>query len=303
MVQPNSDSHSYRHYLPITDELLHSGFYVTSAGQGIIRPGAAYPPLQHPLLYTFKWDEGRILPEFSLILITSGQGIFESRKMGRISVEAGSVIHLFPGIWHRYQPDPKRGWTEKWMQFNGEFAHKLLDNGIISQDCPILHLKKFQAVEASLNSLLNAVHVDPTSNSLLLSLLALGVIAAMVKDQPPRALTMSRTSGTSVDPVVTSALDYIWTRSHGPLSVSDVATSLRVTRRKLERRMAACKGHGVLEEIIQCRFSRAEQLLRETDLPIKAVVSLAGFGSLQNMRYVFLNRTGCSPGAYRFHYR
>jgi len=223
--------------------------------------------------------------------------------MGRISVEAGSVIHLFPGIWHRYQPDRKTGWTEKWMQFNGEFPHKLLDDGIISQDCPILHLKKFQAVEASLNSLLDAVHGDPTSNSLLFSLLALGVIASIVKHQPPRPLTMSRTSGTSVDPVVTSALDYIWTRSHGPLSVSDVANSLRVTRRKLERHMTACKGHGVLEEIIQCRFSRAERLLRETDLPIKAVVSLAGFGSLQNMRYVFLNRTGCPPGAYRFRYR
>ncbi len=303
-MQPKSDLHSYCHYLPITDELLHSGFYVTSAGHGIILPGAGYPPLQHPSLYSFTWEEGRTLPEFSLILITGGRGIFESRKMGRISIEAGAVIQLFPGIWHRYKPDRKTGWTEKWVQFNGEFAHKLLDESIVSQERPVVHLRKYRPVEMAFDPLLKAIHDNPSSNSLFLSVMALGVIAALAKQRlPALPIPPPHAPGAPIDRTVAAALDHIWTRSHRPLSVSEVAGALGVTRRKLERHMMTCKGHGVLEEIVQCRFSRAERLLRETDLPLKTVVSLAGFGSVQNMRYVFLNRTRCSPGGYRLRYR
>jgi transcriptional regulator GlxA family with amidase domain len=63
--------------------------------------------------------------------------------------------------------------------------------------------------------------------------------------------------------------------------------------------MLAGRGHSVLDEIIQCRFSRAERLLRETSLPIKTIVNLAGFGSPENMRQVFLARVKYSPLDYR----
>jgi transcriptional regulator GlxA family with amidase domain len=101
---------------------------------------------------------------------------------------------------------------------------------------------------------------------------------------------------------VEAALDYIWTRSHNVLSVMEVAAALGVTRRTLERHMAAV-GRNVLGEIALCRFSRAERLLRETDLPIKAVVNLAGFGSMENLRQACVARLKASPGAYRKHHR
>ena len=63
--------------------------------------------------------------------------------------------------------------------------------------------------------------------------------------------------------------------------------------------MSAVMGRSVLDEIIRCRFSRAERLLRETQLPIKTVVALAGFGSAENLRHVFLSRTKLSPSEYR----
>jgi transcriptional regulator GlxA family with amidase domain len=63
--------------------------------------------------------------------------------------------------------------------------------------------------------------------------------------------------------------------------------------------MLAGRGHSVLDEIIQCRFTRAERLLRETSLPLKTIVDLAGFGSPENMRQVFLARVKLSPLDYR----
>ena len=39
--------------------------------------------------------------------------------------------------------------------------------------------------------------------------------------------------------------------------------------------------------------------MRETDLTLKSIVGLAGFGGMENMRRIFLARTNLSPAAYR----
>ena len=60
---------------------------------------------------------------------------------------------------------------------------------------------------------------------------------------------------------------------------------------------------GILTEIVSCRFNRDERLVRETDLPLKSIMGLSGFGGIENMRRVFLDRTGHSPAAYRLSLR
>jgi AraC-like DNA-binding protein len=290
---------AFHYYLPIPDEIFDGGIYVTSAGSGVVHPGEAYPPVQHPTLYHFDWNQGRVLPEFSLMLLTSGRGIFESRSTRRISVEDKTAILLFPDVWHRYAPDPKTGWTEQWVHFNGELAHRLLEQGVISPDKAVIPLADSGPAERAFARLLDHVHGAPTSNSLLVSLMALSALTAVIgpAGQPPQAKALAANSNT--DPMIAAARDTIWTRSHKILSVNDVVEALGVERRTLERRFAAKLGHTVLEEIIQCRFRRAERLLSETDLPIKTIVTLAGFGSLENMRQVFIAETGLSAADYR----
>ena len=103
------------------------------------------------------------------------------------------------------------------------------------------------------------------------------------------------------DPLVQKALEIIWSESDQPLSVSDIARQLPVTRRTLDRRFAEATGHSVLEEINMCRLSRARRLLEETDLPVKNVAQLAGFSSTERMRVLFVERVGMSPTDYRTH--
>lgn len=299
MTTPST--HPLHHYLPIDDELMRSGFYVTSVGRSAVSAGSSYPPVAHPSLYDFQWEDGRVLPEFSLMIITSGGGIFESRNTGPLPIGSGSAVFLFPGIWHRYRPALETGWEEKWLHFNGEFAHRLVDQGQLSPVVPISQPDEFRSIEQALDRLLAEAHREPASNSLGLSLLALGAISSTVASRP--ILRRPRTHRRSDDPVVDAVVDYIWTRGHTTLAVSDVAEHVGMSRRTLERRMRAATGRSMLDEIVYCRFSRAERLLRETDLPLKAIVSLAGFGSMQNMRFTFQKRTGMTPNAYRMQYR
>jgi AraC-like DNA-binding protein len=296
----SSPMNSFHHYLPISDDLFHDGFYVTGAGRTRIVPGVIYPPKPHPAFYRFTWDEGRIFPEFSVILITRGKGIFESRETGRCLIEPGHVILLFPGIWHRYRPDLRVGWTEKWIQFNGEFVHKLWDRGLLSPKRQVLKMRHFREMESAMEAILAQIEQHPGSNSLQYSLRVSRVLDLVIDAQPKPLLSVTA-GGISAtqDELMTVAQNYIWTHSQLALSVGDIAAHLGIGRRTLERKFSATIGRTVLQEIARCRFNRAKRLLQETGLPIKTVVHLAGFGRAENMRQEFMKQSRLSPGAYR----
>jgi len=124
-------------YLPVDDELMNWGAYVTSVGRVVIPTATRYPPPGHPAIYDFRWQVGRVLPEFAVILITEGRGIFDSKETGHVAFEGPTMILLFPGVWHRYRPDFETGWTERWVCFNGEIAHRLASQKLFDPLQPI----------------------------------------------------------------------------------------------------------------------------------------------------------------------
>ena len=97
-------------YLPICENNMRWDLYLTGVGVATISAGADYPPKGHPNVYNFRWQTGRTLPEYQILLIADGQGVFESTKSNEMAIGAGDVILLFPGQWHRYQPSGGSGW-------------------------------------------------------------------------------------------------------------------------------------------------------------------------------------------------
>lgn len=291
-----SKAAAFHHYLPIDDALFHGALYVTSAGRGCVPAGQPYPPPGHPSLYQFAWNEGRVLPEFSLVYVTAGAGLVETGRGGAHPVPEGSAFLLAPGVWHRYRPNLATGWTERWVQFNGVLAHGLLDQGWFLETCPVIIPLSPALFVKQLDHLLDDVESHPAHNNLSWSLQVVGLLAHLLPTTPA---ALKPGQGRHADTVVSAALDCIWNHSHRVLGVLEVATYTGVNRRTLERRFQAALGHGILEEIVRCRCNRAERLLRETNLPIKRIVELAGFGSAENMRQVFQQRHRRAPADFR----
>ena len=79
---------SFYRYLPVDDLVMRWGSHPTGAGRGVIPPGQPYPTREHPSLNNFDWQHGRTLPEFAIILITGGRGVFESRQTSQASFES-----------------------------------------------------------------------------------------------------------------------------------------------------------------------------------------------------------------------
>jgi AraC-like DNA-binding protein len=306
--------YEFYHYLPVTDDAMDWGLYITGAGRGRIAPRHSYPPAGHPSLYQFDWRRGRTLPEFQVILLTDGKGVFESEPTGRQSLSPDTLLLLFPGVWHRYRPDPATGWQERWISLNGRIVHHLMDQQLVRPAGAVCRPSDVSQIAQRFDHLLDRIHSKPAENSIQLSLRAMDLIAEVIEQaggrrpqvegiptaSPLQPTASSRKRQDNVeDPLVAQALDLIWTHSHRPLSVNQLASHLPVTRRTLERRFTLERNRSILDEINLCRAGRARRLLSETDLPVKTVAYLAGFTSQERMRIAFLHHEKCPPAEYR----
>lgn len=283
------------HALPLPDRIFRHPFYVTHAGCEDVRPRQAYPHPAQPHYYDISWGEGRILGEFCLSLITRGRGEIET-KLGRQPIEAVEAWLYRPGEWHRHRPAYAIGWTNHWIKFNGSLAHewmqgrafRLAGNRVLLAN-PKLFARQFRHLVATIDA-------ANGRNSLQFAWEAIGLLSHFLVDRSSAEQPGVPESG---DAIVDAVRNYIWSQSHNQIGVADVAQHTGLNRRTLERNFKAATGSTLFGEIQQCRLSRAALLLRESDVPIKYVLSRTGFTSYQQLRRSFHQHFGQSPESYR----
>jgi len=297
---------NFFHYLPISQENLRWGLYLTGVGFCRTASGAPYPPPHHPDVYQFNWTAGRILPEYQIVLITDGEGTFESAAAGIAPVSAGSAIFLLPGQWHRYRPNPQTGWTEYWLSWNGEYLYRLQRQGVLSPQSAVRQVRQLQPVIAAFERIISHVVAHPAENTGVLIAYAMEALTLIVQHEHP-VPTDSLAEKTAIagadhaldDPMVFHALQLIWNLGHRGLKVESIVRELPVTRRTLERRFQRCLGRSIGDEIIRCRIERARHLLQNTALPIKHIALAVGFTSADRLGKAFVRHIGLAPSEYR----
>jgi mannose-6-phosphate isomerase-like protein (cupin superfamily) len=153
-------ANQYR-YLPVLPAQRRWGLFVVDCGYTTIAPGESYPPRGHPRGYDFDWKTGRTLHDYHVLYITRGRGVFEAQGVGRRVVESGDVFLLFPGVWHRYRPDPKTGWDEHWVGFNGAQADLIMRPPFFVRRKPILRIGLDEGLRQRMTSLVDDLKANP----------------------------------------------------------------------------------------------------------------------------------------------
>lgn len=90
-----------------------------------------------------------------------------------------------------------------------------------------------------------------------------------------------------------------------PLTVAAMARHANVSPRTFARRFREETGTTPLQWLLARRVLEARRLLEESDLPVEAVATAAGFGNAASLRDHFRRATATTPTAYRrtFHHR
>jgi AraC-like DNA-binding protein len=284
----------FRHALPVPNRLFDEPLYITHAGWERISPGEAYPLAENEL-YSFQYDAGRSLPEFTLCLITEGTGEVTTDADTKHRLTPGDAFFLIPGQWHRHHPLPDTGWTMYWIYFSGHLPHAWLKEGAYRLEGVKPLIQDPALYRAQFERLLLTAHRSTATNSRELSWQAIGLISHFLTDpnsESAKTLPLH-------DEVSKLAIEHIWNHTHGEVDIAKLAHRLEISRRTLERCFRQATGRSLLEEIQNCRVERARRLLLETDIPIKEIVFRAGFNTREQLRLAFTKAFGQSPNEFR----
>jgi len=282
-------------YLPKQPADSIWGCVSTAAGFTDVPPNKPYPPNQHPLDHFFNWREGRVLQSYQIILISAGMGTFESAAQPSVQpVEPGTVIVLFPGIWHRYQPAKETGWVEHWIECYGPVFDEAARIGLIHPKHSVLKLGLMRDINDCFERCHSLARNDAMSSQDLLSTLGLHLLAYLGHlRRSERGFTKA------IDDVVQRAHTLIALRCQDPLDLPGLAAELGVGYSNLRHSFAARTGISLRQHYLNTRIQKAQDLLMNTTKSVKEIASILGFESGSHFSRQFKGRMGQSPSDWR----
>ena len=271
------------------------GLYVTTVGYSRINPRQKYPNnKEHPKSHSFNWDKGRILNGYYLVFISKGKGVFESALTKPSIVNEGTCLFLYPGIWHRYKPNPESGWEEYWIGFKGYYPDKLMTAGFFKPSTPFITvglnrelLSLFQQILDKVRSSSAGYH--QVAAGITMQILGLLNAAAVEEDK------MDDYSGK----LVSKAMYILQETFDTPVNTEMLAKELPMGYSTFRRVFKKVTGLSPNQYLIDLRLGKARDLLLSTNLSINEIADQTGFDSIYYFSKLFKKKHGVSPKTFR----
>ena len=286
--------HTTFKYLTVADKDRAWGLHVTGSGKADIPPHTEYPPSVHPKEYMFGWKRGRVLPEYQVIYITRGQGSFESRATGRRPVQAGSVVLLFPGVWHRYAPDKATGWKEYWISFSGSQPPVLVEQKVFTPEDPVLEVGLNERLVRLYNEVLQQIETEEIGYKEVIASLTYQILALVHAAERQRQFGSKEAAG-----IIQKAQLYLIEDLRRPVNFEQLAAELGVGYSWFRKRFRHYTGLSPAQYYIQLRVSKAKELLAGTTLSMQEIAELTGFKSPYYFSRSFKEKAGTTPTDWR----
>ncbi|MDR2069545.1 MAG: helix-turn-helix domain-containing protein [Spirochaetaceae bacterium] len=288
---------SFLHYLPYSEEDEKIGMVCTTAGSVEVKPHTVYPPNKnkHPALFR-QVAEGRILPEFQILYITKGEGIFGAGDR-TYTVTPGSFLLVFPGIKHFYKPVFETGWHEYWVGFKGGFYSNLAEKGLLSMERIFFEVGLHNDIVSIFEQILHEVRTQQP----LYQLKACSGILTLIAEM----LTHERRSEQPnyYQKIVEKAKYLMETNVFKAINVSDISEQIGVTPSKLNEIFKTYTSMTPYQYYIHIKIHKAECLLEDDNVTVKEVAFQLGFEDQYYFSRLFKNKTGVAPSDWKKYIR
>jgi len=234
-----------------------------------------------------------VLGACQVVFVAAGRGVFESRATGRVEVPAGTAIVVLPGVWHRYAPDPKAGWTEQWIEFQGATPDSLLRNGSLGPDNAVVRIEQAVKMEALMDEIQArlggaAAGFDPEAAALGLQILALVVEAQRLR-APSRPITS----------FVAKAERILMESVDKPPAIPGLARELGVAYSYFRREFKRHTGLAPYQYVRRLRLEKARRMIGSSSESLQSIAERLGFASPFHLSAAFKKQYGQSPDHWR----
>ena len=283
---------SFLHYLPYSEEDEKLGMLCTTAGSCNVQPGVVYPPQKndHPALFR-PVAEGRILPEFQMIYITRGEGMY-SCGGNTYQVLPGCVMLVLPGLKHMYRPLPETGWQEYWVGFKGAYFSRLLEEGRFSPE----HIFFQTGLHDSILSFFNQIFDEVRGQRPLYQFKTCALILSLVAEVLIRE---RREQPNYYEKIVARAKYLMESNVYSAMNLPGISEQLGISTSRLNEIFKTYTSMTPYQYYIHIKIHKAEGLLEQEDISVKEAAYKMGFEDQYYFSRLFKNKTGVSPSDWK----
>ena len=227
----------------------------------------------------------RRLELYSAVLIEKGGGVFFAENLGRLEVESGDIMLVFPDIRCYYHPFET--WFSRWLIWDGPSADTLIELGYFSPNSPIVKgcASIFHTSWEQLRALL-----DLEGRTAILRRKAVLLDFLSELTQPPGSISPA-TYAPAHHNAIESAITYMKDNYNHEISIDSLAMQMQLSVSYFRKVFRDHTGMSPGELLAEIRITRAKELLLARK-SIKEAARDTGFSDhLYFMRF-FKRRTG-----------
>lgn len=281
-------------YLIVNEMDRKYGLWVNSVGFQTIPPHSPYPLKDHPSGYFFNVEKGRVLPEYQLVYITKGRGLFTSDSTPEKQVCKGRLMVLFPGQWHTYRPMLQTGWTEYYIGFEGSIIDNIIKNSFLAKERQILEVGLNEELVSLFTRALEVAEADRISAQQYLSGIVLHMMGMILSISKNKVFEMS-----DVDQKIEQAKIIMNENVFKNVDPEELAMRLNISYSWFRKVFKEYTGYAPAKYYQELKLRKAKQLLVSTSQSVKEISFLLGYQSTEYFFSSFKKHTGFTPLEYR----
>lgn len=291
IAQNDNPKDNFKKYLIISELDREWGFIINDTGYAIYSKNSDYPSKGHPGSHMFSWKTGRILDEYHLVLISKGEGIFESKSAGKRKLHTNDAFFLFPGEWHRYKPLKNTGWTEHWVGFSGKMAEAFIKEYFFKKENPIANKFNNQLVSKLFKTLQQLVDEEPYGFQRTAAGICIQLMTEFCNTQHGSELKH--------ESPVSRAKHIMNEKIDEEIDFTTLAKNLGISYSKFRSDFKRQTGLPPLQYFLLLKIEKAKGLLLNKTISSKQIAYTIGFESDFYFCRLFKKKTGLTPKKFR----
>ncbi len=280
-------------YITAGEEDKDWGLFLSVAGKADISPDSIYPPKEHPTGYYYVWKNGRILSEYQLHYFTAGNGLLEN-EYGKFQVSPGTIMITRPGVWHRYRPMHKTGWTENYIGFDGILTKHFFNKPGLLKEQSIIQCGIREELIDSYYKIFDLVQKEEPGFQQIASGLIVKLLGYIIAFQKQRNF-----SGKPIEKTIQNVRFQMRKNIAKEINLPALAAESNIGYSYFRKMFKEYTGISPHQYHIDLKIMRAREMLLSTDMSIKEISFELGFQSIHYFSRLFKKKMGASPSEYR----
>lgn len=234
---------------------------------------------------------------FTIHYVDSGVGYYEVNGKS-YTLKAGDAFILRKNEKVKYYSEPTNPWKYYWIALSGDHLNELIKRTTLA-NADVFHFKNESPCADILKNIVR--YNQKNTKSLLTNLWNHSKVYEFLyhmglEFRSYKNISLSTIAQSELADIV---IDYIYHHYNEDLSVESIAERFNISRSYLYKLCKKNYDKAPKEIILELHLNNAQQLLLETDFPIKEISEQIGFSNQLYFSRIFKAHFGYSPSEYR----